>query len=1027
MDSKWNYTMLAENRWDELKNKFKCLPKESALALLDNISRSKGKSDYYSRLSELLESCGLECDLAHSKSIKDIALLINDLPTKQELSDMMLEELYKLYRDYKTPGEYMERIVKNIADEDFADDTVRVAILKQFVRYLQKDGKSSHGGVTSVIKYVKSENKDCKSTEDVIKCIDENIFVNTDGCYLVTDKQKEEIQILCNKLSDTAVKDASENKTVRRINTIFNKSYLNESDLKQIKEFGNNLADENDEEEAKKIFAKLSDNLKIKQCTDMQKSIIDSMNEAFSDDSSISWEDKKNIILEFVLIFKNTTSENSNEKYVSFYIEQLRMIQKIAEIIKRRRGEILLYDARERIRSFAEHVYKQLGKTKVFEELMIDNIRVLLNALNHKGSVMKRIESFVTQRIEISKDKFELVDRLYRIIKKNGMTAEQKECVDRLKKIISDISETNISAQSGMAEVGKRLLKTADDLASCTFRTNGSTRKDLYIFAFAFGLKIYRDKSSPEYDKFSDIENLFFDVYNDDLFRYLEESDFRDSNAIPNGEGVNYKNFAEAICLYYLTKEEPLTRYERYEKAMKCIELCKEKSGGHSEDTGNTVFYKKLYWDEILNVNENNLIDFVRMNYYVPAKPTEASECAPKSGIIPITEEAIEELTGEKMKPEETVRLCILKQFIKCGFTGDAKITGVTTFRKKAVENGFDGIVNKSEVIDKVTDASIDLFMNLKMKDDDKILGRLVKNLASGEFLKYSTARENLYKFAFVFGMKLFESDSVDGYEEKYDVEKNLLLKYYDTGINFDEKLDTVCAYYLVKDGMSPQDKLKKAFTLIKSKEIEELNDGEVLIADRKSYFFSNVVNMSEAELSHYVLSQFGGGAVFRSVNDFDVLSDEITAYELYNQIFREVSEFEASEYGDDEDNGIYIRSELRDDIERIHYEFRNDYLHKYDSRFFEMLKALENMVKLNKDVNRKNINRTDFIVLEYYKILMDLSEEIFDLEETYTEVIDYIDEDLKEARFRPLDPKNMFDLYVICMVYRKIMTTPEF
>ena len=198
MDSKWNYTMLAENRWDELKNKFKCLPKESALALLDNISRSKGKSNYYSRLSELLESCGLESDIAHSKSIKDIELLINDLPTKQELSDMMLEELYKLYRDYKTPGEYMERIVKNTADED-------VAILKQFVRYLQKDGKSSHGGVASVIKYVKGENKDCKSIDDVIKCIDENIFMNTDGCYLVTDKQKEELTAAYSSLSEVTI------------------------------------------------------------------------------------------------------------------------------------------------------------------------------------------------------------------------------------------------------------------------------------------------------------------------------------------------------------------------------------------------------------------------------------------------------------------------------------------------------------------------------------------------------------------------------------------------------------------------------------------------------------------------------------------------------------------------------------------------------------------------------------------------------------------------------------------------------
>ncbi len=83
--------------------------------------------------------------------------------------------------------------------------------------------------------------------------------------------------------------------------------------------------------------------------------------------------------------------------------------------------------------------------------------------------------------------------------------------------IISHIDESIFDEHSD-----KPLFKLADDLASGKFRTNGRTRKDLYMFAFAFGMTSSFGKDDLAYDERTDIEkNLFQDYYTDNLLRYI--------------------------------------------------------------------------------------------------------------------------------------------------------------------------------------------------------------------------------------------------------------------------------------------------------------------------------------------------------------------------------------------------------------------------------------------------------------------------------------------------------------------------
>lgn len=125
-----------------------------------------------------------------------------------------------------------------------------------------------------------------------------------------------------------------------------------------------------------------------------------------------------------------------------------------------------------------------------------------------------------------------------------------------------------------------KLIKLADDLAKGKFRTNGATKKGLYYFAVVYDMKYYPDKEVENYDKWKDIEkNLFQDYYHDNLMRYLS-SDFVQNlpnyEVVPSGQGINYKNFAEAIFLYYLMQN--ISASEKIKKANEMIQRVKNKT-----------------------------------------------------------------------------------------------------------------------------------------------------------------------------------------------------------------------------------------------------------------------------------------------------------------------------------------------------------------------------------------------------------------------------------------------------------------
>ncbi len=173
------------------------------------------------------------------------------------------------------------------------------------------------------------------------------------------------------------------------------------------------------------------------------------------------------------------------------------------------------------------------------------------------------------------------------------------------------------------------LLKLCDDLANGKFYDNGKTRVALYHFALAFGMTLKLTPEDP-WDPERDIrKNLFEDYYGDNLVRFLQK-EYTDAKFLsetekePSGEGINFKNYAESIYLYYLYRQDlPLTPCERIDRAEKAITQCVKKSKtytGPGPDLlrqDQTRMYRDAFVDFVVDAPEDQLVDRILENYYV--------------------------------------------------------------------------------------------------------------------------------------------------------------------------------------------------------------------------------------------------------------------------------------------------------------------------------------------------------------------------------------------------------------------------
>ncbi len=216
----------------------------------------------------------------------------------------------------------------------------------------------------------------------------------------------------------------------------------------------------------------------------------------------------------------------------------------------------------------------------------------------------------------------------------------------RMEVVKEDGGRTTEAARYEQARKDKRKAKKkkaelfclADNLASGKFYTNGRTRKELYLFALAFGMTAYIDEEKDIYYEETDFEkNLLFDYYNDNLLRYVSDEEYcrnsTDYEAEPVGEGINYKNYVEIIYLYYMYRRDlKLTPAQKIKKADKLIRLCEEtakKTENRLKEPKRllTKVYKRNYIKEVLSLDDpKEICDYIVANYHVISEGKQISK-----------------------------------------------------------------------------------------------------------------------------------------------------------------------------------------------------------------------------------------------------------------------------------------------------------------------------------------------------------------------------------------------------------------
>lgn len=176
------------------------------------------------------------------------------------------------------------------------------------------------------------------------------------------------------------------------------------------------------------------------------------------------------------------------------------------------------------------------------------------------------------------------------------------------------------------------LLKLADDLAGGKFRASGATKKGLYLFAMAYGMTYYsgNTRDGEILDRRTDLEtNLFRDYYSNNLMRYISaayQGKQCEFEANPSGQGINYKNFAEIIYLYFISQNiEPSKKIRLSSEMIRRVQKAEFKKGvPEPSQNQDTAYYRGLAFrdaqdnslcEDILSLSAEDFEQFVCEHY----------------------------------------------------------------------------------------------------------------------------------------------------------------------------------------------------------------------------------------------------------------------------------------------------------------------------------------------------------------------------------------------------------------------------
>lgn len=189
-------------------------------------------------------------------------------------------------------------------------------------------------------------------------------------------------------------------------------------------------------------------------------------------------------------------------------------------------------------------VKKKIDPAWANDPLRLQILKVFLrdaDALKAAGYTSNCVKQYVKNKTNTSLPTWDLV------IEKldDGIFTELMESKDKIK------------GRSRLA-----LLKICNDLANGIFGNPNVTREEIYLFSVVFDLTFYGNNAERLRRPENDIEQVMFgDYYSNNIMRYVTEHGERIRKGgeikYPVGSGINFKNYMEVICLFFLCQNLP--------------------------------------------------------------------------------------------------------------------------------------------------------------------------------------------------------------------------------------------------------------------------------------------------------------------------------------------------------------------------------------------------------------------------------------------------------------------------------------
>ena len=524
-------------------------------------------------LDEMCKARGIDGD-----ELLDNPALLFFVPTRSELQDKLLTIIYDMYPKVPNSAQYMDRLVRKLAPE-YSQDSVRVAILKKFV--LGEGLAWKRYNTSAIIDWAVARMSDDEKKEYnqasekyrliiAINKLDDSVFSKERMTTALT--AMETLHLIHRRLirlPDLEIVDA-EGKPQRFFGTKISDMYLSESD--------------------RGTLQYLCANYDI-PCGD---------NDLIDD-----------ILLRIHKYIEANDIIAEDDDHLSALLAALEKSTQM--LLDCRLREALSPLTHESLQTLCEQYNVSFNCNTTIEETLGKMIELLQD---EASSFAKddHLGAFVTS---LEKDFKKFLRSIPYKTKKNTIAKA-------IGQYESDVDDAIEKKSDGKWE----LLKLCDDLSKGNFRTgNGQTRVNLYHFAIMFGMSVAL-RESDEYNPQTDIEkNLFEDYYSDNMIRFLDDS-YNDKSFSccwerePRGDGINYKNFAEIIYIYYIYRTDlNLSGGERIARAERLINSCmrnrKKQKDLPLSSNDHTRLYRQRLIDFVLDSDEKHLPELIINNFKV--------------------------------------------------------------------------------------------------------------------------------------------------------------------------------------------------------------------------------------------------------------------------------------------------------------------------------------------------------------------------------------------------------------------------